>query len=345
MANPDPGQETAAPAAHVARPEALALEEIDAHLHRGRADLAMERIAGLDRALRGSDHVRLFAMQAVVIGFACPLERSAATPVPRDPPALSSLDLVWFHVDLPRAPSGLHQAIDYGAVLALSFEAGAIKAPQARRILITDETTQLPADLRVDEVMRFPLDRGQLMYERMRLQSLYLKRRAPGRCSVLMDSDMVVNADPSRVFGEAFDIGLTWRGKHADAPFNGGLILVAEGAAGLDFFGKVRACYDALAADATVTGACETNPRAWWGDQWALAATVGYRAYGERTTDVLSVDGIRVRLFPCETHNFTPEPQTRYDVADLRRKFFIHFKGNRKQMLAFYLGQLRSGHI
>jgi hypothetical protein len=123
------------------------------------------------------------------------------------------------------------------------------------------------------------------------------------------------------------------------------LILVAEDAAGPEFFRKVRACYDALAGDAEVRNACVGNVRAWWGDQWALACTVGYRSYGERTTDLLTVEGIRVRLFPCETHNFTPEPQTRYDVADLRRKFFIHFKGNRKQMLAFYVGQLRSGHI
>src|SRR5258705_12201436 len=157
MANHDPGRESTTSAAHIARVDAPVRGEINACLDRGRADLALELIAKLDRAMPRNDRVAIFAMQAVVIGFAWPLERRAAVPAPREPPSPSSVDLVWFHADLPRAPSGLHNAIDYGAVLALSSEAAAIKAPGARRILITDETTQLPADLRVDEVMRFAL--------------------------------------------------------------------------------------------------------------------------------------------------------------------------------------------
>jgi glycosyltransferase involved in cell wall biosynthesis len=67
------------------------------------------------------------------------------------------------------------------------------------------------------------------MFERMRLQELYLRDRAADRASVLMDSDVVVNSDPADIFSTDFDVGLTWRTEFPDAPFNGGMIFVAEG--------------------------------------------------------------------------------------------------------------------
>jgi hypothetical protein len=210
------------------------------------------------------------------------------------------------------------------AVLAQSFESARIRAPRARRLLITDEHTVVPESAGAERVLRFPLDRTHVMYERMRLQELYLEAREPGRASVLMDSDVVVNRDPAPIFAEAFDVGLTWRPEFPDAPFNGGMIFVSEGDAGLAFVRKARACYDALAAEPAIGGGADL--RAWWGDQFALAVFVGYRDFAERQGDALSVDGVRMRFFPCTEYNFTIEPSTRYSAEELRRKFFIHFK-------------------
>ncbi|HXN16417.1 MAG TPA: hypothetical protein VN878_08560, partial [Usitatibacter sp.] len=119
---------------------------------------------------------------------------------------------------------------------------------------------------------------------------------------------------------------------------------VAPGEAGLAFFRMARECYDAIAVDSAITSFFPKDLRAWWGDQYALASMVGYDAYAERTTEAMSLGGVRVRFFPCETHNFTMDSGS-ISIEELRRKFFIHFKGNRKQLQAQYLDALRAGRV
>jgi hypothetical protein len=320
-----------------------------AALLRGRADLAAAPIDEL-RAAAPPDPklgqlIEHLARNAAAISFQWPARREPFTPARREPPAQEAIDLVAFHVDLPRAPSGIHAPTDYMGVLALSFESARLRAPRARRILITDETTAVPDTMPVDEVRRFALDATLPMFERTRVQGQYLRERAPGRLSVLMDSDVVVNADPVGVFAEAFDVGLTWRPEFADAPFNGGMIFVAEGDGGARLFASALACYEALAADPRISAAYPTGVKAWWGDQFAWASLVGYRAFAERTTQALAVDGIAVRFFPCADYNFTLEPDRGYPPEELRRKYFIHFKGNRKALQAQYLEHMRRGAV
>ena len=327
-----------------ARLQALA-QEASAHLFRGRADLARAPIAELARMLPGNEGVRQMQRQAAAVGFSWPAQRAPCTPAKIVPPASGDLDLVAFHVDLPAAPSGIHGAIDYMTVLAHSLESARLRAPAARRILLTDEATRVPDAIGVDQVLRFPMDRQQLMFERMRVQALYLGGRESARASVLMDSDVIVNVDPAEVFAENFDVGLTWRPEFPDAPFNGGMIFVAPGRAGLEFFKKAHQCYEALAVDPAVTAPFPRDLHAWWGDQFALAALVGYREFAERSTNAIAIDGIRVRFFPCETHNFTLEPSRNYPTEELRQKFFIHFKGNRKALQSQYLAAMRAGKI
>lgn len=327
-----------------ARLQALA-QEATAHLFRGRADLAQAPLAELARTLPGNEGVRQMQRQAAAVGFSWPARRAPFAPAKITPPASGDLDLVAFHVDLPAAPSGIHGAIDYMTVLAHSLESARLRAPAARRILLTDEATRVPDAIGVDQVLRFPMNREQIMFERMRVQALYLRDRESARASVLMDSDVIVNVDPAGVFAEDFDVGLTWWPEFPDAPFNGGMIFVAPGAAGLEFFEKARRCYEALAADPAVAAPFPRDLRGWWGDQFALAALVGYREFAERSTNAIAVDGIRVRFFPCETHNFTLEPSREYRTEELRQKFFIHFKGNRKALQSQYLAAMRAGKI
>lgn len=319
--------------------------EASAHLSRGRADLARAPIAELASALPQNPHVQLLERQAAVIAHDFPAQRAAHALEAREPPPQSRVDLVAFHVDLPRAPSGIHAPTDYMAVLALSFESARIRAPAARRILLTDEATRVPDSVGADEVVRFPIDTGRLMFERMRVQQRFLEARAAGRASVLMDSDVVVNRDPGEIFAEAFDVGLTWRPEFADAPFNGGMIFVAEGGAGATFLAKAIACYEAIAADAAVVAAFPQGIKAWWGDQFALAGLVGYRAYAERAGTALAVDGLRVRFFPCTDYNATLEPNRAYAGPELKAKYFIHFKGNRKAQQSQYLEYMRAGRL
>jgi hypothetical protein len=177
------------------------------------------------------------------------------------------------------------------------------------------------------------------MYERMRLQHEHLAARQPGIATVFLDSDVVVNAAPGPIFGEDFDVGLTQRAV-VEAPLNGGVIFVGAGSAGERFFARALACYDALATSPAIAALYPEGLAAWWGDQFALAALVGWRALAERDGDALSVDGVRVRIFPCETHNHVIEGR-QYGPEELAAKYFIHFKGPRKALMDAYLAALR----
>lgn len=345
MATPETGDSRAAPTPEEGARLQRLFRAAMADLSRGRADLARDAVAEFVRVEPKNPGTEQLVRLSAIVGFDWPLPRAPLALTRREPPAQEDIDLAAFHVDLPVAPSGTNDRIDYMAVLAQSFESARIRAPRARRLLITDEHTAVPATVGADRVLRFPLDPARVMYERMRLQELYLEAREPGRATVLMDSDVVVNRDPAPIFAEGFDVGLTWRADFPDAPFNGGMIFIAEGDAGLAFVRKARACYDAIAAHPAVAPAFPVDVRAWWGDQFALAVFVGHRAFAERQGEAMTIDGVRMRFFPCEEYNFTLEPSARYEIEELRRKFFIHFKGNRKALQTHYLENMRAGRI
>ena len=298
----------------------------------GEAAPLVERMAELvpDRVQVVDQLRRIVAL----VDFDWPADRGDARVGAVRPPAAADVELVTFHVAL-EAGAGF----DYAALLAHSFESARLRAPASRRVLLTDEHTKLPSFGAGVDVMRVPLDREHLMYERMRVQHEYLLARRPGTATVFLDSDVVVNAEPAPVFGEDFDVGLTYR-PVVDAPFNGGVIFVAPGEGGERSFAKALACYRALAEAPAIAPRFPRDLRAWWGDQYALAALVGWRALGTRGSDTVSVDGVRVRIFPCETHNHTVEARE-YGAHELRSKFFIHFKGARKELMARYLETLR----
>jgi hypothetical protein len=310
-------------------------------LMRMRPDEARDPLQQLATLLPRDGAVRRLLQWAAVLGFDWAAARQSIPLDQRPRPAAADVDLVLFHVDLPRTPSGVHRPIDYMAVATMSFEAAMRRTPQTRRILLTDETTTVPDQLGASEVIRSPINRDRLMYERMRVQERYLAARAPGRATVFMDVDVVPNRDPADIFAEDFHVGLTWRENFPDAPINGGLIFVASGDEGRRFFQETLRCYERLASDGRVKALFDQDLRAWWGDQYALAAMLDYREIASRSHDAIAVDGIRVRLFPCADYNFTPEAGN-YSAEFLTSRYFLHFKGNRKAMQAQYLNHIRA---
>ncbi|HET6620554.1 MAG TPA: hypothetical protein VFG64_11470 [Dongiaceae bacterium] len=307
------------------------------NLERGRADLAGPHIEMLLTAAPGHETTqRLNAMRHVI---ACEqtASRSAASLGPPRAIAQDKVDLVAFHVDLPAAPSGIHERIDYKDALRLSFQSAAQRAPRARRVVLTDEATDFPDTVGADAIVRFAMDPRLTMFERTRAQAAYLRSMADDRACVLMDTDVAINRDPVEALQTGFDVGLTWRTGFADAPFNGGLILVADACRGRAFMARVLDCYEGLAADARLSRLFSRNLKSWWGDQFALAIVIGYRAFAERAGEAMLLDGTKIGFLPCANYNFTLEPGRNYDRAELRQKYFIHFKGNRKGMLGQYV--------
>ena len=286
------------------------------------------------------------ARQLAVQSFEWPAERRSFQPTPCPTPSSDQIDLVTFHVDLPQSPSGIHEPVEFVALLADWLLAARAVAPKARAILLTDEHTAVPATLPFDVVLRSSIDRQRLMYERMRVQCEYLLARECDRASVLLDSDAIVNADPRGLFTHTGDLGLTWRDGFPTAPFNGGAIVVASGAGGPALLREALDCYAELAQHPNVVAAFETDLCAWWGDQYALALLVGYRNFAERgAAQGTYIDTRTVRFLPCSAYNFTVESSHAVaapEPRELRDKLIVHFKGNRKSQQSEYVARLRA---
>lgn len=289
------------------------------------------------------------ARQLAVQSCEWPAERRPFAPESCAMPASEQIDLVTFHVDLPESPSGIHEPMDFGSLLSDWLAAAEAVAPAARTILLTDEHTTLHEALPFDVVVRSPIDRDRLMYERMRVQCEYLLAREPDRASVLLDSDAIVNADPCGLFAQTGDLGLTWRAGFPTAPFNGGAIFVSSGEGGPALLREALDCYDELVRHPNVAAAFECDLRAWWGDQYALALLVGYRNFAERgAAQGTYVDARTVRFLPCSRYNYTVEIDGAAATPDpkrLRDKFVVHFKGNRKSLQSEYVAQLRAAKV
>lgn len=317
----------------------LDLGEVDRLLELGEA----ERAAGLLEALRaqapGDPRIEDRAARAALIAFRCELPRAPYRPERRPAPEPGQVDLVYFHAAVPGRED---RSAEYFELLALAFELAMLRAPQAQRILLTDDKTRVPPALAAHQIVRAGIEARHLMYGRMRAQLAFLEQRARRRPTVFLDSDVVVNREPAAVFGEAFDVGLTWRTGMPESRFNGGVIFAAPGHRAGAFLQRVLACYDAIAAEPRFGGEAV---RAWWGDQYALASTVGHREFAGRKTEGLVVDGTRTRFFPCDEYNVTMERRVPYSAQEIRRKFFLHFKGDRKGLQKHYLDLARKGVV
>jgi hypothetical protein len=316
--------------------------EVSDALVRCRTDLARTPLARLMAALPEDPHVLELRRWAAASELRWPAERKEVVISPRPPPLTDHIDLVMFHVEMPVSPSGIHDRVDYLRMASLSFEAAATRAPRSRRIFLTDSKTNVPDMLGADEVIRYPIDHDRLMYERMRVQGLYLATRAAERATVFIDADVVPNRDPASIFSEDFDVGLTFRPDWPDKPFNGGLIFVGPGQAGTAFFREALCSYDLLASDPRLTPLFRNDLRSWWGDQISLVLMVSYRQLAKHGYASLSINGTRIRFFSCDEYNFTPEPTRSYSDECLSARYFIHFKGNRKLLQERYLEQMRA---
>ena len=157
----------------------------------------------------------------------------------------------------------------------------------------------------------------------------------PGQRVLFLDTDTLLQAP----FEFGGDMAVTWRdhesvvdgqkviGVAASMPYNYGVIgVVASPRISEAFFWlKFRVLSMSQAY------------RNWYGNQLALADLVGGVQEGTKPVRIRWSDAdagteIRVRMLPCETHNYTPEGEGE-DVTD---KVVLHLKGKRKHLMAHY---------
>jgi hypothetical protein len=214
----------------------------------------------------------------------------------------------------------------YRGLLTILFRSVELFHPAARTVVLTDERTPL-ASLPVNAtVVRCPVDRDRIMHSRLLAQIDYLRHQAGNSAVVFLDPDIIVNADLTPLLAEDFDIALTYRDL-PQMPINDGVIVLNAGRrrGGLRFLERVRSIYDRHCAD---------DPY-WFGSQRAYIAALG-KKFAHRRSDIIDVRRSRVRLLPCEQWNFSPGHEEQAMAADLRDKYVLHFKGERKWMMPLY---------
>ena len=189
--------------------------------------------------------------------------------------------------------------------------------------MMTDPQTLMPIADVVDAVVRLPVRRAWIMYERLRVQRALA---ACGRFSgpmLFIDTDIVLNRDFSALFQHDFDVAVSWR-IHPLMPINGGMIAGRPGANLVRFFDRNIALYEALADCGFVEERYGFDVRAFRGGQLAHGAYIGWDCPlgrpGRR-----SIDGVNVAFFAADDINFTYTPDT--DPEVLASKLAIHFKG------------------
>lgn len=179
--------------------------------------------------------------------------------------------------------------------------------PGARIVHLADEGT--PAVEGADEVRRLAYDGVFLMPFRLR----QFAELSP--CdAVFLDTDIVVQKDLTPLFDGEFDVALTRRENIGvdpsgidvakAMPYNTGVMLSKP--SGWDFWRNAWKH-------------CESFPeegRKWWGDQYAVKA-------------IAEIAPLRILELPCEIYNYSPAAES----EDVRERFVVHYKGERKSWM------------
>ncbi|HKT34897.1 MAG TPA: hypothetical protein VJR03_08685 [Nitrospira sp.] len=177
---------------------------------------------------------------------------------------------------------------------------------------------------------------ANLMLERAVAQERYVLASHMAAPMVLLDSDMLLNGSLQTVFERTFDVALTWRPNH-EMPINGGLVILNNERPHVvkDFFSRYVSVYRRKYAEQA----------RWFGDQLALQECVGLQGEAMSDYGVVERDGCRLLLLPCTRYNFSPHNRYRDICSRLPDKAVLHFKGQRKRLMArFWRAWLHPAH-
>jgi hypothetical protein len=246
---------------------------------------------------------------------------------------MGMITFVVFHIDLPGSqidvvPFAKGTRPDYVDMAALAFQSAALFHPGCRRVILTDDATAFPGLPSDVEVVRRPIDSTKVMYERMVSELEFIREHGRDSDLLFIDADMLINGPLDSLFARDLDLGLTYRDK-PDMPINGGLIAVARhgSAAAEAFFGRV---VDVMRTEYSHT-------LGWFCDQYGIIDTIGRERFEQRpSSDLIDVDGVRIALWPCDTHNYSPRNAWRHILFRETRRKIIHFKGPRKRLMRPY---------
>lgn len=242
------------------------------------------------------------------------------------------MEFVTFHVSLDKGEAAhpnqtLHHR-EYLSMIDMMFASARLFHKDVRTVVLTDEQTQFDKHHCIDALVRRPVDGLRLMYERTLAQYMHVQSSKFSRPMVILDSDILMNDSLDPLLDIDFDVALTWRDS-PDQPINGGLMVLNNRRPEVvkAFFKRFIDVFREKYAQEHAT---------WFGDQMALRDSVGLPPKDFAKTNMVNVQGCRILLLPCDTHNFSPSNRWTEVQKPLDGKYVLHFKGERKRLMAPY---------
>jgi len=243
-----------------------------------------------------------------------------------------TVEIVVFYADAPgrTLPPG---SLGGAEQIRLLYKSASQAMPNHVFTILTSPQTDLSAlDFKFRRISE-PIDQKRIMYERTRIQTLYLARRDWSIPAALLDTDILIAKDFTEIFQQPIDVGLTWRYSR-DMPFNGGVIFInnRNPDACIRFFRELENVYSQQ----------QLSMLEWYGDQHALATIVGHWSPSADDLIPINHNGVTVGFFSCDTYNYTPRTQTRALLGVSPKAKLLHFKGSSRRLMLPYW-QLKIG--
>lgn len=260
-------------------------------------------------------------------------------------PSTAPLNVFAYHVDMGGAGKVSYRDVvmdttrfDYQAVLQAFVDSVQRWHPDATIYLATSPGSPLAA-LASDRVRVVPLEvaSDQPMYERVNAMCAYVHSRAFNADTLFLDSDAFLNSRFGLYLDGDYDVAVTVREVPGLMPVNEGVIVAraAHPERVRAFFRRYLSTYEALREDARIR-AYYGDIRKWRGGQLSLNA-VAHAASPFSPYRQLTVDGIRLRVLPCDPFNYSYEYGQAVTARELREKVIVHLKGGRKSSLDGWL--------
>ncbi len=216
----------------------------------------------------------------------------------------------------------------YHVLIDLMFRSAKLFHPKCRRVVLSDEESDFDYLDSSVQIFRNQFESGApMMFNRLTSQISYVKQYGASTNLVTLDSDILINGDVEALFDEDFDIGLTYRSRD-DMPINWGVMFIScrNSEKVIGFLEKILEVYRAK----------YFTSEDFWCDQYALMDVVEKERFSSRGSDWLDIEGVKIKLLPCEIYNHSPENEAQEFIKPLVNEKIIHFKGARKRFVEDY---------
>lgn len=226
----------------------------------------------------------------------------------------------------------------YWALYQMMAASARRACPGANVHLITSDAAGVPERIDCDGIFRYKAGHSvATSFERLKVEEVtgwrgYLASTLFSGPTVLVDADLLIQRDPTAMFDESFDVGLTFTSEPGLHAINTGVIFVdpTNLTRLLGFFDQILKAIEGVSPEL----------QAWLGDQEAVDQVLGNPDVSDRGDGSFAAEAadVRLRLIPVDEWNYS-EPldgENRPVLRPAPDKGIVHFKGDRKALMLRY---------